>query len=223
MKQNILIFGASGHSSVIIDMLEKGKEYNIIGYIDSDVKKHGELFMGYKILGSKKDLSSICKENNVYSGLVAIGNNWKRRTVSELIQQEYPGFKFISIIHPSVQIAKNVKVGEGSVVMGGAIINSNTIIGNHCILNSGCIVEHDCVVNDFSSIAPGAVIGGNVYIGSNSAISIGAVVKNNINIGEASVIGANSTVLQDIGNNVVVYGTPAKFIRNRDETEEYLT
>ena len=43
-----------------------------------------------------------------------------------------------------------------------------------------------------------------------------------IEIGEHSVIGAGSTVLNNISNNVVAFGTPAKKIRERNRGEKYL-
>jgi len=222
IKKNILIFGASGHSSVIIDIIEKTTDYHIIGYIDNDINKQNSEFLGYKILGTQKDLISICKKYQVSKGLIAIGNNWIRELVSDLIEKEYSNFEFISIIHPSAQIAKRVKIDKGSVVMAGVVINSNVEIGKHCIINSSSVIEHNCVIKDFSSLAPGVIIGGSVNIGKSTAISIGAVIKNNINIGNCTVIGAGATVLNNINDCVVAYGTPAKFIRNRTKDEEYL-
>jgi len=221
-KQNIIIFGASGHSSVIVDIIEKEDKYNIIGYIDSDIEKLNKKFLGYQILGTKKDLVSICKEHNTCQGLIAIGNNWKRYTVTQSIKEILPDFEFISIIHPSAEVSKRASIGSGSVIMAGSVVNSNAKIGDHCILNTGCIVEHDCRIEDYASLAPGVIVGGNVAIGNNTAVSIGAVIKNNIIIGEHTVIGAGAIVLNDISSNVVAYGVPAKFVRQRNQDDEYL-
>ena len=37
--QNIIIFGASGHGSVVLDCLEKQNKYNVVGFLDSFKKK----------------------------------------------------------------------------------------------------------------------------------------------------------------------------------------
>ena len=41
--QNIVIFGSSGHAKVVIDIIEKGNKYHIVGLIDSFAKNltHG--------------------------------------------------------------------------------------------------------------------------------------------------------------------------------------
>ena len=48
-KDKILIFGASGHAKVIIDVIEKEAKYEIVGLIDPN-KDEGEEILGYKIL-----------------------------------------------------------------------------------------------------------------------------------------------------------------------------
>jgi len=37
--QNIIIFGASGHGSVVLDCIERAGKYRVIGFVDSFQKK----------------------------------------------------------------------------------------------------------------------------------------------------------------------------------------
>ncbi|MGA9239386.1 hypothetical protein [Robiginitalea sp.] len=37
--KNVLIFGASGHGSVVLDILEKSEEFQPVGFLDSFIKK----------------------------------------------------------------------------------------------------------------------------------------------------------------------------------------
>ena len=53
-------------------------------------------------------------------------------------------------------------------------------------MNTNSSVDHDCIIREFSSIAPGAILGGNVEINICSAISLGANVIENISIGNIS-------------------------------------
>ncbi len=48
--KNVLIFGASGHGSVVLDCLERSKEYRVVGFVDSFIKKGTKKF-GYDVLG----------------------------------------------------------------------------------------------------------------------------------------------------------------------------
>ena len=54
-KQPVLLIGASDHAKVIVDILEKEGNNNIIGYIDS-YKNIGSENAGYKILGKEEDI-----------------------------------------------------------------------------------------------------------------------------------------------------------------------
>lgn len=145
-----------------------------------------------------------------------------RCNISKKIKTIYPGFRFIKAIHPSAQIAKDVTVGDGTVIMGGVIVNPCSSVGRFCILNTNSSLDHDSVMEDFSSLAPQATTGGNCRIGSYSAVSIGAVLSHCIQVGEHTIVGAGSTVLNNIDSFKVAYGTPAKLVRTRNQGDKYL-
>lgn len=219
--KNVLIFGASGHGSVVLDILEKSEEYQPVGFVDSYIKK-GTKKYGYEVLGSEFDLLHILEAKRVYGGIVAIGDNWVRRRLVSLIQRMAPDFRFINAIHPSATLGKRVFIGQGTVVMPGVVVNSNSSVGNHCILNTRASLDHDGIMEGFSSLAPAVSCGGNVFLGECSALCLGSNIIENIRIGAHSVIGAGSLVLNDIPDGVVVFGNPARVIRSRHEGEPYL-
>ena len=99
---------------------------------------------------------------------------------------------------------------------------SNSNVGACCIVNTKSSIDHDCVMNDFSSVGPGVVCGGNVTVGKRSAVSIGTVVKHNLDIGDDVVVGANSYVNKNIESGVVAYGSPSKNVRERKKGDAYL-
>ncbi len=54
-------------------------------------------------------------------------------------------------------------------------------------------------------------------MGEGTHIGIGACVLPNINIGKWSIIGAGAVVIEDVPDNVIVVGNPAKVINvNKD-------
>ena len=220
-KNMILVFGASGHSKVVIDLIEKESKYKIFGLIDIE-KNFGKDGLGYKVIGNDNDLTKIITRNYIKGGVLAIGDNWKRSQLREKILKDIPNFKFYSCIHPEAYIAKDVEIGDGTVIMAGAIINSSSRISNHCILNTNSSLDHDSYMGDFSSLGPNSTTGGNVRIGSFSAISLGANVLNDIEIGAHSIVGAGSLILNNVSDFSIVYGVPAKFISTREKGEKYL-
>jgi len=216
--REIIVFGSSGHAKVVIDTIEKEAKYKIIGLID-DFKAVGESTFGYKVLGKCTDLELVSSKYNLYNGIIAIGDNSVRSRIAKEVHQKAPSFRFISTIHPYSSIGRDVKIGDGVVVMAGAIINSNTTIGNHCIINTKSSIDHDCSLDNFIHLSPGVTVGGNVRIGEGTTVSIGSVVCRNISIGKHAVVGAGSTVLDNIDDLCLYYGTPAKKIRNRQADE----
>ncbi len=219
--RNVLIFGASGHGSVVLDILERSEEFQPVGFVDSFIKKGTEK-NGYRVLGSEFDLLHILEKHNVYGGIVAVGDNWVRRRLVRLIQRLAPGFVFINAIHPSAILGRNVVLGQGNVVMPGVIVNSNASIGDHCILNTRCSMGHDGVMSSYSSLAPGVCCGGNLFLGTGTVISLGSKIIENITIGPWSLVGAGSLVLNDIPEKVVAFGSPARVVRSRALGEHYL-
>lgn len=221
MKKKIVIIGSSGHSKVIIDIIEKEDKYNIVGLIDAFNDKEDTLFR-YKILGSEENLGEIIDHYNVYGCFIAIGDNFLRSKVKNKVDNLNRDLKYINAIHPSASIGKNVRIGFGNCIMAHTNIGSNSNIGSFCIVNSNSSIDHDSTMKDFSSIAPGVIAGGNVSIDEFSAISIGATVKHNVKIGKHSIVGASSLVLKDVPDFVVCYGNPSKVIRLRDIGDKYL-
>jgi sugar O-acyltransferase (sialic acid O-acetyltransferase NeuD family) len=215
MKSEVIIFGTGGHAKVVHDILLKAGEFTPVGFVslDNTIKT---------FLGLPHYHQSNFKKLNFTKGVIAIGDNWTRAQVAKFISSEKPEFFFVKAIHPSSQIGAGAVIGDGSVAMAGSIINPGSKIGAHTIINSNASIDHDCVLHNFCSIAPGAILGGNVIVGELSAISLGCKIIHGKKIGAHSVIGAGALVLSDIQGRVVAYGTPCKVIRNREENEKYL-
>lgn len=217
----ILILGASGHAKVIIDLIERAGEHQVVGLVAEDRPDNGT-FCGYPVAGGIEELAAVCDDLAVEGLVAGVGDNWRRSEVIRRACEIRPGSRFVSASHPAAQIAHGVELGEGTVVMAGAVVNSGTQIGRHCIINTGACVDHDSVLGDFVSIAPGATLGGSVRVGTGSAISLGANVIHGITIGEDTVIGAGAVVVRPVPGNVVAYGVPARIIRARTRSQRYL-
>ena len=220
--QNIVIFGASGHGSVVLDCIEQEAKYKVVGFIDS-FKKKGTEVNGYAVLGSEYDLPLLIEKHEIFGGIVAIGDNWIRNLVVDRILKIVPQFNYVGAVHPNAQVGKDVRIGKGSVIMPGVTINANAIIGNHCILNTNSSLDHDGLMNNYSSLAPNVCVGGNFILGRGSAICLGTNIIENITVGEYSVVGAGSLLVGNVSSCLVVYGAPAKIVRKRIPSEPYLS
>jgi sugar O-acyltransferase (sialic acid O-acetyltransferase NeuD family) len=205
-KEKIVIFGASGHAKVVIDVLERQGVYEVVCLVDDDLELMGETFFGYDVIGGKAELLAMGERPS--GVIVAIGSNLARTQVAQwLVGNE---FELISSVHPSVQLGRGVCVGSGSIFMANAVANSATRIGNNVIINTSSSIDHDCIIEDGVHVAPGATLCGSVRVGARSFIGAGATVAPNLTIGENVTVGAGATVVQDVPDGVTVVGTPAK-------------
>ncbi|WP_420549279.1 NeuD/PglB/VioB family sugar acetyltransferase [Curvivirga sp.] len=157
-----------------------------------------------------------------YYFAIGVGDNTRREKIYQETSANYPELVFLPLIHPSAVISQGAKIGEGTIIMPNVVVGAQCDIGQFCMLNTMSSIDHDGVMADFSSLAPGAILAGQVTLGPRSNIAIGAKVKHSVTIGANTVIGANSYVHSDMENNVVAYGTPAQVIRSRSKDDPYL-
>ena len=196
--ETINLFGASGHAKVIKDIIEA--QGNVVNCLYDD-NPRSETIHGCPVY----------KSSNVeVTGpmIISIGSNKIRHLISERYTVDYA-----RAIHPSAIVSNTAEIGVGSVVMQGAIIQADTNIGNHCIINTGASIDHECTIADYVHISPHATLCGNVRVGEGAWVGAGATIIPNISIGKFCIIGAGATVINDIPDNTVAVGNPAKIIK----------
>ncbi|MFM6131671.1 MAG: acetyltransferase [Sphaerospermopsis kisseleviana] len=214
MKKTTAIWGAGGHAKVVAEILRLNG-HEIVGFLDTvDASRKGATFYGSTVLGGSEVLPELLGKG-IRDFIVAFGNNEARvRTAGELVQL---GFRLATAIHPSAVCAADASIGEGSVIAPGAVIGPSTKVGQNAIVNTQASLDHDCTVMDGAHIGPGAVITGCVEIGRCAWVGAGAVVSDHKRIGKDSIVGAGAVVLQDVGEEVIVVGVPARLLRKVHE------
>lgn len=219
--KNIILVGCAGHAKVVMDIIEQEGKYKIVALFDRP-EKIDTIVYGYPIIDTEDNLSRYIKDLNIQGGIIAIGDNFIRKKVSETILGQVPDFEYINAIHPSAQVGKNVTLGNGIVMVAGSVVNSDSVVGDHCILNTNSSLGHEGVMKNFSCLSSNATIGGAAEIGECSVVALSATVLHNKMVGDHTVIGAGAVVTRDIPSNVLAYGTPCKVIQSRKIGESYL-
>lgn len=217
----IAVFGASGHGRVVAEAVEEAGIHQVAGWIDS-TKTAGEMVHGRLVLGPEESMPRLVARKAIEGVVIAVGDNWQRSRIVERLQEAMGTVLFPAVVHPRAIVSRTAQIGEGTVILSGAAVAAGAQVGRFCILNTNSSLDHDGVMEDFSSLAPNVATGGNVRIGTCSAICIGARIAHRINVGDHSVVGAGATVLSEIPDHSLVYGTPATVIRRREPGEKYL-
>lgn len=205
----IIIYGAGGHGKVVADVVERQGTYNLLGFIDDNPAVWGKELSGYKILGG----IDACTNGGLtrYPFIVAIGDNQARRQI--VARLETLGGHFGRAVHPSAQIAKDVRLAPGVMVMANVVINPGSRIGNHTIVNTSATIDHDCVIGDFVHISPAAALAGNVVVQEGAHVGMGSLILPGVQVGAYSVIGAGAVVTKNIPERVTAVGVPARPVK----------
>ena len=71
-------------SKVIVDIIEKEAKFELIGFIDNNLEI-GTKVLGYEVIGPESSLNQIITNNDVFGGIIGIGDNARRAIVKDNI------------------------------------------------------------------------------------------------------------------------------------------
>lgn len=212
--ENIILVGSGQHAGVVLYNIKEQGKYNVIGFLDNDKAKIGNIEKGFSIIGTYDNLDEIKEKYQTNKFFIAFGNMKYRKKVYEHFIKN--GWEAVNIIHPNAIVSPSVKLGKGILIECGCLITPNPVIGDNVVVNTGSQVNHDNIIKNNVYIASGVVLSGGVEIGENTLLDDGVIITLGCKVGRNSLIGAGAVVTKDIPSEVVCYGNPAKIIRNNE-------
>ena len=206
---NLIIIGSDVYARRVIKCIEvlikSGEEISIKGILDNNEGKNE--INGYKIL-DKIDNANLYNDEDT-SFIIAIRNNKTRQEIADKFHE----LDYYTVIHPKANIGENISIGKGSIIMDEVNIKDNTNIGNHVIINNGCIIDEEVVLEDYVNLLQSAALSKQVKVDSLASIGRNALIIAKLSIGTQSIVRNSSIVIEDVGDNYIVEGTPAKIIK----------
>lgn len=213
----IVIAGAGGLGREVLATIRAcngvRKEWNVLGFLDSDKRLAGAKVGGVAVLGGDE----WCRSNNHDSVrfICAIGNTKARFHAVEKLSSM--NCQFTSVVHPDVRIPESVHVGVGTVIMAGTQFTSDASIGSHVVIYLNCSITHDVSVDDFCLIPSGCNLSGASVLETGVQLGTGVSVLPRRRIGAWAIIGAGSVVTSDIPANSTAVGIPCRVLRGHDQ------
>lgn len=130
-----------------------------------------------------------------------------------------PLYLLVHLIQKHCQYQTGIQLPIGTEAGGGLFFPHFSCI----VINSGIKIGNNCTI--LSGVTIGSIRGpkgGVPQIGNNVVLTSGVKVIGNVKIGDNSIIGAGAVVVNDIPENSVAVGVPAKVVsKNGYEKVKY--
>ncbi|MHC8440583.1 MAG: acetyltransferase [Candidatus Eutrophobiaceae bacterium] len=193
MINEIAVFGALGHASVVVEAAELAG-WEVRAIFDDNSALFGACPDRHEVMGDRESLLQWRDEAGIEQIVIAIGDNAARGALAEWLRAR--NFCLATIIHPSAIVSKHAEIEPGCCIMAGAVVSGRAHIGANSIINTCASVDHHCVLGENVHIAPGAHLCGNVHVGAGTFVGAGCIVVPGVRIGKSLRLRAG-TVLVD--------------------------
>jgi len=171
------------------------------------------------VFGDWRELKPILEENAWKIRDIIIENDCRNSAIPLL------DLKNVNArIEPGAIIREQVEIGDNAVIMMGAVINIGAVIGAGTMIDMGAILGGRATVGRNCHIGAGAVLAGviepasakPVVVEDGVLVGANAVVIEGVHIGKNAVVAAGAVVIEDVPENAVVAGCPARVIKTKD-------
>ncbi|WP_018133016.1 2,3,4,5-tetrahydropyridine-2,6-dicarboxylate N-acetyltransferase [Effusibacillus pohliae] len=172
------------------------------------------------VFGEWKDIQPVMEANKDKIADYVIEND-RRNSAIPLLDTK----NIHARIEPGAIIRDQVTIGNNAVIMMGAVINIGAVIGEGTMIDMNAVVGGRGTIGKNCHIGAGAVIAGvieppsakPVVIEDDVVVGANAVILEGVRVGKGSVVAAGAIVVDDVPENVVVAGVPARVIKQIDE------
>ena len=178
------------------------------------------------VFGDWKELKPVLEANRDSIADIVIENDARNSAIPMLDKKDIN-----ARIEPGAVIREQVEIGDRAVIMMGAIINIGAVIGEGSMIDMGAVLGGRATVGKNCHIGAGAVLAGviepasadPVRIGDGTLVGANAVVIEGVQVGRNCVVAAGAVVIDNVPDNMVVAGCPARIIKQRDEKTDSKT
>ncbi len=204
MRPSLILVAAGGLARETLEAVRAAGTYDVIGLVDDDPARWGELVDGVKILGGL----DVVHDHPNAAALLCAGKGMARESIAARLDLD--DARYATVVHPSAVVGRTCTVAAGSIVLAGCVLTSSVTLGRHVVTMPNVTLTHDNVVADFATLCAGAVLGGSATVGERAYLGMSVCVREKVTVGPDAIAGMGSVVLCDIPGGEVWVGNPAR-------------
>jgi sugar O-acyltransferase (sialic acid O-acetyltransferase NeuD family) len=210
MSTRVAIYGAGLGARQIMEVIRHLDDLQVIALIDDDPKLAGAEIGGATVLGGFSALAELASTSAVDTVVLSFHSEIRRKVHRRIVAEL--GITVASLVDPRAIVGAGVEIGDGALIEAGAVVGPGTVVGEGVIVDVGAVVAHDCFLGPFSHLSPGCSLSGIVSLAENVMVGVGAAINSTVTVGRNVIIAAGAAVMNDVQDDVVVSGVPARAI-----------
>lgn len=198
-----MLVAASGLARETLAAVRAAGRYDVIGIVDDDPARWGELIGGIKVLGGL----DVVHDHPDAQVVICAGKGPARRAISVRLGMDV---RYATVVHPSVSMTDSCTIGAGSILLAGCVLTADIAIGRHVVLMPHVTLTHDDDISDYATLCAGVTLGGSVHVGERAYLGMSSCVRERCSIGAGATIGMGAVVLSDVPDDETWAGVPAR-------------
>lgn len=207
----LLFLGASTAfleiGEIIHDINRVEHRHHLIGLLDDDPARHGQVVDGVSVLGPL-ELARDHPEADLVFGIGSYGTRLQRHEIIHRLG--LPDERFISLIHPAAKVYPSAEVGPGSIIHSGVVVANGVRLDGFNVLTFGAVLGPNVHLGRFAMVTTLAVLLTGVDLGPGSFVGAGSCIQDGVRVGAGALVGMAAAVYRNIEPGAVVLGNPAR-------------
>jgi UDP-3-O-[3-hydroxymyristoyl] glucosamine N-acyltransferase len=165
------------------------------------------------IIGDRVSLQHcVIGDNCIIQSGVSVGEDGFAYERNESLELEpFPHFGKV-IIGNNVEISTNCSIARGSL--------KDTVLHDGTKIDALVHVAHNVNIGRNCSLTAGTIIGGSTTIGDTCWLGLNSTVKHKLKIGNKVIIGSGASVIDNIPDEDIVAGVPARSIKHKVNSDQ---
>ena len=198
----MILMGSGGFAEELCFWLGSELASQITGYLG---KKNEAL--PFEHLGELDQCATLKGEKLLLAvGLPEIRN----KVVSQVLALQG---EFTHFIHPSAQVAHNVKIGQGSIIGPFCLISVSAELGDYVLMNNYSSVGHHAKIGDHCVLSPYAAVTGGCVLEKGVFMGVHTSLMPKTHLQSGSKVSPGSSVYKSTLAGDTVVGVPGKVFR----------